>query len=110
MNDSNHNNPYQPPSAALTPPPGVEEKGSVGRGIGLLVLLHLFQIPMSAFGAFILIGLSQLLYVLPAVYLLHRSGRKATIKGVWIGAGLTFLVNSACFTLVFSSAMMGGWH
>ena len=46
------------------------------------------------------IGVTQLAYVLPAVVILRRRGTeraRAAERGVWLGAGVTFLLNAACF-------------
>lgn len=89
--------------------PERNETGEVWKGIGLTLLLHLIQIPIAALSggvAVIGIGLSQLLYVVPAVIIAHRKGRKGLMKGIIIAAAITFLLNAACFGVIFVG--MGG--
>ncbi len=70
---------------------------SVGHGLLMLILMHGLQIPMAFYSAWILIGLSQLIYVIPYAIKLSREERKQSLKGLLIGTGITFLLNSACF-------------
>ena len=70
---------------------------SVANGIGMLLLLHLLQFPMALFSAWIAIGISQLVYVVPYAIKLSKERRKQSLKGLLIGAGITFLLNTACF-------------
>lgn len=87
------------------------DRGSVWKGLGLLALLHLIQIPLiPLFFSWLFVGISQLAYVIPAVIILGRKGRRDTQKGIWIGAGITALVNATCFGFVLSSLSRGGWH
>ena len=73
-------------------------------GIGLLLLLHLIQIPLAAMTmgiSLIGIGVTQLLYVIPAIIICIRSDRLGMVKGLIIGAALTFLLNGLCTAVVF---------
>ncbi|GIQ68960.1 hypothetical protein DUZ99_16290 [Xylanibacillus composti] len=84
--------------------------GQVILGILLLALLHvalfiLTQWWNSGFLALVFIGVVQWLYVLPTVYILRRKGRTGLMQGVLIGAGLSFLLNAACFGLFVSGAL-----
>jgi len=74
------------------------------KGIGLTALLHLIQLlPFYFIPVFaVLIGLSQLVYVVPAFLVLRNQGRMGMAKGVLIGAAVTFLLNAACFGLLLS--------
>ncbi|MGE6230196.1 hypothetical protein [Paenibacillus chitinolyticus] len=97
-------------SEPSSPPPSHEHGGSdrtrrpwkgldVWKGIGWVALGHLlwlFALPMY-FG----IGIVQMLYVLPL--LLIFSKRAAVVQGILIGAGITFLLNAACFGYVMFS-------
>lgn len=70
----------------------------VWKGIGLTMLLHLILLayPMS----YILIGVVQLIYVVPAlIWARHRTG---IMQGIIIAAALTFLLNAACFGIVMA--------
>jgi hypothetical protein len=89
-------------------------RGSVALGIVLLIPLHvvgqgvIFAIGMltsEALGPVSLlgIGLSQLVYVVPAAVVAKRRGAPAVAKGLLIAAAVTFLLNAACFGLVFAS-------
>ena len=78
------------------------ERGSVGAGFALLLLLHLLQVPMNALvnGAWIVLGVTQLLYGVPALVVAASRGQTDTAKGIALGALLTFLLNAACFGIV----------
>ncbi|WP_168118744.1 hypothetical protein [Paenibacillus sp. HB172176] len=67
-------------------------------GMGLLALLHLllFLFPI----AFFFIGIAQIVYLLPAALILRE--RTGIVQGLLIGAGITFLLNAACFGLLIS--------
>ncbi|MGH9837888.1 MAG: hypothetical protein ACREEM_03805 [Blastocatellia bacterium] len=79
----------------------------LGLGVALAFLLHIFQIPLLvlagellngeyAFAPILFIGLSQLVYILPAILLAHRRKKGGVVKGLCIGAGITFLLNGTC--------------
>ncbi|MEK6286455.1 MAG: hypothetical protein AABO57_11990 [Acidobacteriota bacterium] len=81
-------------------------RGSVGKGIGLVLLLHLLQIPAAAMmGTIILpvICVTQFVYVLPAYIIARRKGHEDTAKGMTIAASITALLNFACAGVVFYS-------
>jgi hypothetical protein len=99
-------------------------EGGVGWGIGLVALLHLLQIPLAVvvsvasclldplnlcglLGIFPVlgIGVSQLLYVVPAVVLAVRRQRPGLAKGIVIGAAATFLLNAACWAMLTLAPM-----
>ena len=76
-------------------------------GILLVGALHLLQLlvgfifpPVLAF-SFFFIGLTQLVYVIPAILIVRRKGRPDIVKGIIIGAAVTFLLNAACYGLIF---------
>lgn len=70
----------------------------VWMGIGLLAVLHLllFIFPV----AFFFISIAQLIYLVPAILIFRK--KSGIIQGLLIGAGITFLLNAACFGLVIS--------
>ncbi|OCR01147.1 hypothetical protein BCD67_17410 [Oscillatoriales cyanobacterium USR001] len=76
-------------------------------GCGLLGSF-LSRIPgLSFLGAFfslaiIGIGLSQLLYVIPIVISLKRKEKWGEMKGLIIGAVITFLLSGGCWLILFS--------
>jgi Na+/proline symporter len=84
------------------PPPAPDHEWVLG--IGLLLLLHLIQIPLAVMSvgvSLVAIGLSQLLYVIPAIIIYRRKNRPGMVKGLIIGAAITFLLNGACTALFF---------
>jgi len=95
-----------PPPVVLIP----EDQGSVGGGILLLLLLHLFQIPMFVVGGIFWIGLSQLAYVIPFAVRARKRGQELTVKGLWIGAGITFLLNALCFGALIVALSKTSFH
>jgi hypothetical protein len=84
--------------------PKQNETIEVLKGLGLSVLLHLIQAPFLAFGPILLmlIGASQLIYQVPAFFILRSRGRMGMAKGILIGGSLTLLLNAACFGLFMS--------
>lgn len=68
----------------------------IWKGIGLTALLHLIPLffPILYFG----IGIVQLLYILPAIIICRKN--TGMVQGLLIGAGITFLLNAACFGIV----------
>ena len=50
--------------------------------------------------AVLFIGVTQLLYVGPAFWWARRRGYTRLAQGVLIGAGITFLLNAACWGLI----------
>jgi hypothetical protein len=100
------------------PPQHVAEpKGSLWPGFGLSLLLHLFQIPLVililifskgedqlyALFSILFIGVSQLIYMIPAIAIAAVKGKSHIVKGLIIGASIVFLLNAACMGLVFGS-------
>jgi hypothetical protein len=67
-------------------------------GIGLLTVLHLllFLFPI----AFFFISVVQIIYLIPAILIFRK--KSGIVQGLLIGAGITFLLNAACFGLVIS--------
>lgn len=85
--------------------------GSVGSGIGWLVVAHLVgQIILSPLMGFVWISLSQLIYVIPMAISFSKKGESETIKGLWIGAGITVLLNAACFGIILFSLSKTNFH
>jgi len=88
-------------------------KGNVWAGLGLTAALHLLQVPIFfilyaiprvEYGAFlplIFLGVSQLVYMLPVILFLKKRGDNETVKGLIIGASITFLLNAACSGFFF---------
>jgi len=93
----------------------MSEGGSLLKGLGIGALLTvagligtwLFMARLPAnFGFLFLlgIGVTQLVWVVPAVMYFQKDGQKETVKGILIVAGLTFLLNATCWGAV---AMLG---
>ena len=83
-----------------------EERHSkeVLKGIGLTALLHLICAAVSFVFPFAIftIGVVQLAYIIPATLIYWQKGRIGIVQGLLIGAGVTFLLNAACFGYVIS--------
>ena len=94
-----------------------QRKGSVGLGLGLTVMFHviaqvttffvLMAIVSSNRGlelpilALMCMGLTQLVYMIPAILFSRKRGETETAKGLIIGASVTFLLNAAWSGLMF---------
>lgn len=92
----NEPEPFQPPTKPPIP--------DWVLGIGLLLLLHLIQIPLAVISmgiTLIAIGLTQLAYVIPAIIIYKKKNRPGMVKGLIIGAAITFLLNGTCTALFF---------
>lgn len=92
-------------------------RGSIWGGLALTLGLHLFAQVPAVFLIFTIapgeeglglaiyppmfIGLSQLVYMIPAILIFRRRGDTGTAKGLIIGAALTFILNSTCNGLLF---------
>jgi len=70
--------------------------GNVGKDnyLGLLLI-------WSFFGC---LGIVQLIYVIPAIFMLRRRRSFTLVKGVIIGAVVTALLNGSCWLIVYSGA------
>jgi hypothetical protein len=89
------NNGEQRSSSHQRPPSHAK---AVWKGIGLLVLLHLLLFVFPA--AFFFISVAQLIYLIPALIFFRKN--KGIFQGLLIGAGVTLLLNAACFGLLIS--------
>lgn len=89
-------------------PPARAHPGSGVAGALLLACAHvaawlvlsLLPLPEAEVTFFATLGVSQLVYGLPIALWLRRRGRSATLRGVLLMMGLTFLSNAACWGLV----------
>jgi hypothetical protein len=99
-------------------PPDRSQDQQVFYGIGLGFGLHLLQIPLVVLlgvlvaggdsgavvvvGMFslILIGVTQLLYIGPALVVAGMRGKRGLVQGMLIAAAATFALNAACWGLV----------
>jgi hypothetical protein len=73
--------------------------------VGLVGLVNVFLGARGAafyfFLPFLFIGVTQLLWVIPAVLIARSMGRTETMKGIKSAAALTFILNSACHGLIW---------
>ncbi|WP_419871196.1 hypothetical protein [Candidatus Pristimantibacillus sp. PTI5] len=93
MSDENNKQVDVPPTGKSP-----DHTKQVWLGMGLLALLHLllFLFPV----AFFLIGIAQIIYLLPALLIFHK--KSGIVQGLLLGAGITFLLNATCFGLVLT--------
>ncbi|MBO0860704.1 MAG: hypothetical protein J2P21_19915 [Chloracidobacterium sp.] len=93
--------------------PQCPKRGEIWRGFGTAFLLHMIQIPLAAvtgLTALIFIGVSQVLYIVPAVIIYYRNGRYDVVKGLVIAAALTFLLNATCTAIFLAILAYGNSH
>jgi hypothetical protein len=82
------------------------QQGDIWLGVGAALLLHLIQIPLmlvTSFFSLIFIGISQLLYIAPAIAIYRSKGRPGVVKGLIIAAAITFLLNATCTAIFFAA-------
>jgi hypothetical protein len=97
--------------------------GEIFLGIGVGLALHIIQLPVVFVGmtfdlhlaavSAIFIGVSQLVYVVPAIVVCLLKGRSGIVIGLVIIAAITFLLNAACWgfgLLVFSGILNQAIH
>jgi len=83
----------------LTPPPA--DNSTVAGGFGLGLLLQLFQFLVAKFMvAWLLIGVTQLIYIIPAIVVASRQGKRNRRKGLIIAACVVALLNAGCWVFV----------
>ena len=97
----------------------MERNDSVWAGIGLTLGLHIV-FGMIFMGILNLInpnwvlavfypGLTQLLYIVPLCLIFKKRGQVGMVKGLIIGAAITFLLNAACSGMFFlGGSRIGG--
>jgi hypothetical protein len=88
------------------------DRSSISGGVFAGMLLHVVQVPFllccgflgieAGFLAPLFIGVSQFAYVGPAVWLAGRKGQANAVRGLWIAAGITFLLNATCWGVGFA--------
>jgi len=91
----------------------MEQRGTVGRGVGIGALLTLGGIVASGvlmvvyigFAMLFGIGLAQLMWIIPAYLRYKKRGETETAKGILIAAGLVFLLNASCWGVLATSKM-----
>ena len=80
------------------------------RGILLGLVLHgvllvTMVVPVFGFMLLMFIGVSQLVYIIPACVIYARQGRRDMVKGLIIAASITFLLNAACWGALTSGKL-----
>lgn len=96
---------------------GTAWRGSIGTGVGLVLLLHLVQLPtaaMTEWRSLPIICMTQAVYVIPAFIIALWKGHQETAKGIIIAASITALLNVACNGFVsqlagFFCGPFGSW-
>ncbi len=68
-------------------------------GGGLLLMLGIVG-PDLAPIAIVCVGITQLVYMVPAMVLAHIKKQPGIVKGVAIITAITFLLNAGCFGLI----------
>ena len=67
-------------------------------GLALTWLMHLIQYPLLGYyhpgKYFYLVGMTQLIYIAPAIFIAKRKGRRWLSIGLFVGASLTFLIST----------------
>ena len=74
-------------------------------GISLFLAGHFRIFGLISIWLFFGFGISQLIYMLPAILIARRRGRTGLAKGLIIAASLAFLLNASCFALFWSGKM-----
>jgi hypothetical protein len=74
-------------------------------GFVISILLHLFQVLLALITplSFWFIGVGQLVYIIPAIVIAKVKGETNIVKGLIIGASITFLLNAACTGLLLAA-------
>ncbi len=78
------------------PPPKHDFRRDLWRGIGLVLLLHLAQVPFALYSkgvTLLFMWLSQAVYVGPAMLVVLIKQRYGMAVGIIIAAALTFLLS-----------------
>ena len=86
-------------------------EGSMGKGFGLAAAINLgaalMGIPMIFVGIGLAltfgIGIVQVCWIVPLCLMYHRREETATVKGMLLAAGITFLLNAGCWGFMASS-------
>lgn len=78
------------------------EAGSRGAGVLYLFLGHVALVVLSPLvgPAVLFVGVVQMLYAVPMMIIFAVRGQGATVSGIALMAGVTFLLNATCFGLV----------
>lgn len=96
-----------------TPPKAFQTSDALWKGVVVLAVAHAVAALVALLAAeglseegawfsFVIgIGVLQILYGLPLGLWLRHSGRRRSALGVWLGMGITLLVNGGCWGYFF---------
>ena len=77
-----------------------DDRSTVAGGFGLGLLLQLIQLPfVTLIVGWALIGVTQLVYIVPAIVMSRNAGHNNRAKGLIIAACVVALLNATCFGL-----------
>jgi len=86
--------------------PEVADRGGIDRGFFTAAFVNVFvllacsaMVPLALY-VFTLVGVVQLLWLVPLWRGYRKKGKTESAKGVILAASITFLLNSACWGLL----------
>lgn len=71
--------------------------------LGVLLTVVLHAVWFAFLPGFAVIGVAQLIYVVPLMIYAAVKHKQRLLQGLTVAAGVTFLVNAACFGIVLGS-------
>lgn len=81
-------------------PSPVPEDSSDKAWLGFIIIaaanLATFVFPIVT----VFIGIAQLIWLVPLVIYFNRKGKKHMVHGMYLAAGISFLLNASCFGLL----------
>ena len=77
------------------------ERNSFLRGFVMVMLLHILQIVFLTGPSLFLVGVTQLLYVIPIAWLAYKRLETRRLHGILTAAGITILINGLGDLFVF---------
>ncbi len=123
MNVPPDSSPDLPPATPPSPPVAPRAVAAANKGhAGIGVAIGILTQPLTLLIAFLtsngghsqdytpfivlaVFGLVQWLYIVPIGIVLHATGKSRTALGLWITAGIIFLINAGCWGLL----AIGNW-
>ena len=94
-----------------------QSKGSIWKGLGVTLLFHAIAMGILFFILAVVVnseeglmwvvypmmymGLTQLVYMIPAILIFRSRGATEIAKGLIVGASMTFLLNATCNGFLF---------
>ena len=81
-------------------PRGRVSRGSVGGGFFLGMGLHALQFMVQNGAGLIFVGITQAVYLIPAIVVALVVSKSDTARGLALAMGVTFMLNAACFGLL----------